>query len=387
MQTADDGGRQMKKIKFGIIGCGLMGKEFASAAGRWMHVNERVAQPEIVAVCDPNAEAMEWFRTRVGSVKYFFQDYTELLRCGEVEAVYCAVPHHLHKQVYVDIIDAKKHFLGEKPFGIDREANDAILAAAGRNPEVVVRCASEFPYYPAAQKLIRWIEEERFGTIIEVNAGLNHSSDLDLKKPINWKRRIETNGAYGCMGDLGIHTEHIPFRMGWKPLNVCAELQNIARERPDGNGNIVPCETWDNATLLCETQEKNGNIFPMKLEMKRMKPGATNDWYLEVHGLKGSARFGTDDPNAFYYTRQEGKEQAWCRIVLGNKPLYPTATGGIFEFGFADAILQMWVSFVREIEGETVRFGCFRPEETRMSHALHTAALESQEKKTIITIA
>ena len=162
MQTADDGGRRMKKIKFGIIGCGLMGKEFASAAGRWMHVNERVAQPEIVAVCDPNAEAMEWFRTRVDSVKYFFQDYTELLRCGEVEAVYCAVPHHLHKQVYVDIIDAKKHFLGEKPFGIDREANDAILAAARRNPEVVVRCASEFPYYPAAQKLIRWIEEDNY---------------------------------------------------------------------------------------------------------------------------------------------------------------------------------------------------------------------------------
>ena len=29
----------MRTIKFGIIGCGLMGKEFAGAAGRWTHLN------------------------------------------------------------------------------------------------------------------------------------------------------------------------------------------------------------------------------------------------------------------------------------------------------------------------------------------------------------
>jgi prephenate dehydrogenase len=28
----------MKEIRFAIIGCGLMGREFASAAARWMHL-------------------------------------------------------------------------------------------------------------------------------------------------------------------------------------------------------------------------------------------------------------------------------------------------------------------------------------------------------------
>lgn len=149
---------------------------------------------------------------------------------------------------------------------------------------------------------------------------------------------------------------------------------------------MVACETWDNATLLCDVREAGGTVFPLKLEMKRMKPGATNDWYLEVHGTERSARFGTNDANAFYYTQKKGKEQVWCRLGVGNKPRYATITGGIFEFGFADAILQMWASFMREIAGELAGFGCFRPEETRISHLLHTAALESQAKKSVVEI-
>ena len=41
-------------IKFGVIGCGLMGREFASAAARWFHLTDTKARPEIVAVCDLN---------------------------------------------------------------------------------------------------------------------------------------------------------------------------------------------------------------------------------------------------------------------------------------------------------------------------------------------
>ena len=31
-----------KTIRFGIIGCGLMGREFASAAARWCHLTEDI---------------------------------------------------------------------------------------------------------------------------------------------------------------------------------------------------------------------------------------------------------------------------------------------------------------------------------------------------------
>ena len=119
----------MKTVKFGIIGCGLMGKEFAGVAGRWCHLNEECSAPEIIAVCDANPAAMEWFVNRVPTVKYTYSDYKDLLANDEIEAVYCAVPHVLHKQIYVDIIESGKHFMGEKPFGMDQDANAAILEA------------------------------------------------------------------------------------------------------------------------------------------------------------------------------------------------------------------------------------------------------------------
>ncbi|MBE7019604.1 MAG: Gfo/Idh/MocA family oxidoreductase [Ruminococcaceae bacterium] len=375
-----------KKIRFGIIGCGLMGKEFASAAARWCHLTEDVPAPEIVGVCDFSDAAIKWFTDNFDSIKYVTSDYKELLNKEDIDAIYCALPHNLHGQVYSDIIRAGKHFLGEKPFGIDKAANEEILKALEENPGVIVRCASEFPFFPACQELIRWVKEGKFGKIIEVHAGFNHSSDMDLTKPINWKRTIEINGEYGCMGDLGIHTQHVPFRMGWIPKSVYAVLSNICTERPDGKGGMAPCKTWDNATLVCEAEDKNGDVFPMFLETKRMSPGSTDEWFIEVYGLEASGKFNSNDPNAFCYTNAVGKEQAWCRLNVGYKPQFPTITGSIFEFGFTDSILQMWCSFMKEVSGEKVEFGCFTPEETRLSHKLLTAALESHKEKKVVTL-
>ncbi len=195
--------------------------------------------------------------------------------------MYCAVPHNLHQQFYCDTIKAGKHLMGEKPFGIDQAANQAILETAHSHPDVLVRCSSEFPFFPAVQRIGQMLERREFGQLIEAETGLLHSSDLDANKPINWKRKIEYNGEYGCMGDLGMHACHVPFRAGWRPLDVRAVLSKIVKERPDGKGGMEPCLTWDNATLLCRTQDpETGEVFPWTLKTCRIAPGEKNTWYL-----------------------------------------------------------------------------------------------------------
>jgi predicted dehydrogenase len=364
----------MKKVKFGIIGGGLMGREFAAAAARWCHLLGDIPAPEIVGIASPSEGSRDWFR-KIGSVRYFEQDYRELLAKNDIEAVYCAVPHDLHEQIYSDVVRAGKHLMGEKPFGINRAANTAILAELKKHPGVFARCASQLPFFPGCQQILRWFEEGAFGRVIEIKAGFRHSSDMDLQKPINWKRQAKRNGEYGCLGDLGMHTQYVPIRMGFIPTSVYASLSKFVPVRPDGAGGSAVCDTWDNAVLFCWCGGEDA--FPMFLETKRMEPGATNEWYLEIHGLTASARFNTNDANAFRYTQRQGREQAWCRLGVGNKPQFPTITGSIFEFGFADAILQMWAAFLCELDGREVFFGCMRPEETAISHAIQTAALES----------
>ena len=55
----------MTEIRFGLIGLGLMGREFASAAARWLHLTDLEVRPVITAVCDTDPDAVRWFEDRV----------------------------------------------------------------------------------------------------------------------------------------------------------------------------------------------------------------------------------------------------------------------------------------------------------------------------------
>jgi len=370
-----------KELRFGIIGLGLMGREFASAAARWCHLLDLDFVPRITAICDTNPKLFDWFESNFDSINLKTSDYHDLLASADVDAIYCAVPHNLHAQFYTDILRAGKHLLGEKPFGIDLAANQQILDVIAQNPNVTVACSSEFPFFPGAQRIVRYVNEGRFGQIIEVAAGLLHSSDLDPNKKINWKRMVDVNGEYGCMGDLGMHPLHIPLRLGWMPSNVRAMLSKIVKQRPNAAGELVPCETWDNATLCCEVNTTDQQ-FPMYIQTYRIAPGETNTWYLRVLGTQFSAEYSTKFPKTLRtmsYT--PGAEQSWQVLDLGYETVYPTITGSIFEFGFSDGLLQMWAAFCDQLthgrRDMKQPFYCATPEETRLHHRILTAALES----------
>ncbi len=372
----------MKTVKFGIIGCGLMGREFASAVARWFHLLEMDVRPEIVAVCDMNPDITKWYTDNFSSITQVTSDYKELLANDEVDAVYIAVPHNLHQEFYCAAIEAGKHLLGEKPFGIDKAANDAIMDCIAKHPDVLVRCSSESPFFPAMQRIGSMIENNAFGRIIEVNSGFLHCSDMDVSKPINWKRMLKFNGEYGSMGDLGMHACHMPFRAGWLPKDVRAILSDIVPERPDGKGGMAVCETWDNATLFCTATDGEGHPFPLTIKTQRISPGNKNTWYLEILGTKASARWGSKQINTLEVMEYTGGEQAWQVIDMGHEMAYKSITGGIFEAGFSDSILQMWAAFLYELEhgkAPSKFSGCVTPEEAAMSHRLFTAALKSEK--------
>src|SRR5580765_5582704 len=365
-----------------------MGREFASAAARWVHLADIGVRPEIAVVCDPDPDVLAWYE-RLARPR-LVADYADVLADESVEAVYCAVPHHLHMELYTAILRAGKHLLGEKPFGIDLRANEAILAEAAAHRDLLVRCSSELPFYPGGQEVFRFCAERRYGRVLEVRSQFLHSSDLDPQKPINWKRRAELNGEYGCMGDLGMHALHLPLRAGWMPENVRAILSDVVAERPDGKGGWTVCDTWDNAVLLCETRDGD-DTFPLRIETKRIAPGETNTWVTEIDGTEGSVAFSTKLPKTLRFMDYEpGGPQAWQTLDLGSQSAYPTITGAIFEFGFSDAILQMWAAFLDELahgrDGMRQPFCCATPEEAAATHRLFTAALRSHAEQAVVTL-
>jgi predicted dehydrogenase len=357
-------------VSIGIVGGGLMGRELAAAIGRWAALEDHPVQPRLEAVCDTSPEALAWF-DRVPTVRLQTGDRRELLEDPGLDVLYLAVPHHLHEELYLEAIAAGKDFLGEKPFGIDRGAAQRIVAALDASG-VFARCSSEMPYFPGAQLAYETIRSGALGQLIEVEHAFLHASDLDRGKPINWKRQARFCGANGVMNDLGPHVLHLPLRLGWQPRRVYAVLQDLVQERPGPDGELVPCDTWDNATLHADAG------FPLTIAMKRIAPGESNTWRLRALGMDGGVEFSSASPKAFRRFAVRDGRQIWEQLETGSQSAFATATGGIFEFGFSDAILQMWAAFLAEREGALGdRLGCMTPAEALAAHELFAAAQAS----------
>jgi len=134
-----------------------------------------------------------------------------------------------------------------------------------------------------------------------------------------------------------------------------------------------------------------GQHFPLYLQTHRIAPGETNTWYIRILGTAFSVEYSTKFPKTLRtlsYTR--GGEQAWSVVDLGYETAYPTITGGIFEFGFSDALLQMWAAFCDQLmngrDGMRQPFYCATPQETHQHHRVLTAALQSHDQQAVITV-
>lgn len=370
-----------EEVRVAIVGGGLMGREIAAAIQRWPALVDHPVRPRLVAVADLNPAALEWFR-QIDTVTSLVTDYRELLADPTIDVVYIAVRHDLHEQLYVDTIRASKSLLAEKPFGIDPAAAGRILAEVDAHPESFVRVSSEMPFSPGAQWALRYLASGAAGRIVEARSAFLHSSDVDPTKPLNWKRQARFCGEAGVMNDLGLHAWHLPVRLGWTPRELSAVLQNIVSERPGADGVLEPCDTWDNAVWHGLVDAPDGE-FALTVETKRISPGDKNSWEFEVVGMTGGVRFSTSDPVGVWIFENTdvpgiGREQGWRRIEAGSQSVWPTVTGGIFEAGFSDAILQMWAAFLAERAGELgERFGCATPAEAVATHRMAEAAASS----------
>jgi predicted dehydrogenase len=112
---------------------------------------------------------------------------------------------------------------------------------------------------------------------------------------------------------------------------------------------------------------------------------------IEIDGTEGSIAYSTHQPKQLkWMDYTAGAEQAWNVLDLGPQSAYPTITGGIFEFGFSDAILQMWAAFLDELahgaDAMSGPFGCATPAEATATHRLFTAALAANASTAAVAV-
>ena len=107
-------------VRLGVLGAGIIAKSFMEAA-------PDVADLEVAVICDVAVDAaralaephqIDWVT-----------DYRSVLQDDSIQAVYIALPHHLHEEATIAAAEAGKHILLEKPMANSLQEADRMLAA------------------------------------------------------------------------------------------------------------------------------------------------------------------------------------------------------------------------------------------------------------------
>mgnify|MGYP000527728407 CR=1 FL=1 len=118
----------MEKIRFGIVGIGMMGRMHATSLQRNPHA-------EVVAVCARTESKVKAFQEEFG-VPYGYTNVDELVNNPEVDAIVVATGADAHKAPCLAACKAKKHIFCEKPLADTVEKCKEAEAIIAAHPEL-----------------------------------------------------------------------------------------------------------------------------------------------------------------------------------------------------------------------------------------------------------
>jgi myo-inositol 2-dehydrogenase / D-chiro-inositol 1-dehydrogenase len=136
-----------KKIRYGIIGCGSMGRE---------HIENlrALGGTQVTAVADPSPQSREQASAILDGQVQLFDDHKELLKSGLCDAVVVASPNFTHIAVMRDALATDLHILCEKPL-VTTVADGVEMIERAKNRKGIVWVAQEYRYMPPVAEMIR----------------------------------------------------------------------------------------------------------------------------------------------------------------------------------------------------------------------------------------
>jgi UDP-N-acetyl-2-amino-2-deoxyglucuronate dehydrogenase len=199
----------MTKLNLAIVGCG-------DIAGFTALVSRLVPQVTLSACCDVNGERAQTFakRHRISKV---FTDYNELLEKSNTDAVYLAVPHHLHYEMILSAIKAGKPIFVEKPVTRILEEGKKLIIEIG-NTKVGVNY--QYRYDRGCYALARTVQNGVLGKIHSIRINIPWHRKQSYFDNAIWHKTIAQAGG-GTLITQGSHFLDVAlWALGEKPVSA-----------------------------------------------------------------------------------------------------------------------------------------------------------------------
>lgn len=191
--------KQNKIIRIGIVGTGRI-------SSRFVRESKYVSGLELEAVYARNIDKAKAF-AETNEIPKAFSDYIEFLE--NVDAVYIAVPHHVHYDYSRVALNNKKHVLCEKPLTLNANQATELFAIAKANNCILME-AVKTAYAPAFDRLVSITKSGIIGDIKAIDATF---TKLITDKTL---REYDYNQCGGAFSELGTY-----------PLLIIAKLLGV----------------------------------------------------------------------------------------------------------------------------------------------------------------
>ena len=177
-------------MNIGIVGCGLIGRKRALAAGRH----------NVSWVYDVCLERAQQLAREVGGARVA-PSADELLAQREVDAVIIATTHDHLAPLSLKSLEAGKHVLVEKPAGRTSAELQPVQKEAARRG-LVVKVGFNHRFHPGAWRIKEWVSQGVMGPLMFIRGRYGHGGRLGYEK--EWRAQEAISGG-GEAIDQGIH--------------------------------------------------------------------------------------------------------------------------------------------------------------------------------------
>jgi len=230
-----------KIIRYGIVGCGSMGRE---------HIENLKALPgtQVTALADPHAPSLEAAAALLaGQPARTFTDHKALLASGLCDAVVIATPNFTHIEMMRDALATDLHILIEKPL-VTRMEDGAEMLRLAQGRKGIVWVAQEYRYMPPVAEMIRIAHEGGVGTMHQV--AIREHREPFYPKVGDWNRFTANTG--GTLVEKCCHYFNLmDFILKEKPVRVFASGGQRVNHLDETYGGKTP-DILDSAYVIVE---------------------------------------------------------------------------------------------------------------------------------------
>jgi predicted dehydrogenase len=281
-----------KTINWGILGTGKIANIFAMDL-------KKIPDAKLIAVGSRSKYRASEFAKKFNA-EHFYGSYSELVNDSEVDVVYIATPHPLHKENTILCLQHGKAVLCEKPIAInEREAQEMVACARKNNLFLMEAMWTRF--LPVIKTFRQWLQDKRIGKVRLLIADFGFRAEWNPQG-----RLLNPALAGGALLDVGIYTVSLASMIfGSLPYHIRADSYLGKTGVDEQTAIILKYEQGELALLscaICTNTSQDARIYGTKGMIYIPQFWRASTATLQING---QAPMHSNEPSGYHYEAME----------------------------------------------------------------------------------